>query len=156
MMTVVRDVMARNPDFVGPNETLQTAARKMRDGDYGALPVIDAQNVNDSGVLVGIVTDRDLAIKALAEGHAADTPVEHCMTRDPDMVAPDTPLAQAVIVMSSRQVRRLPVMEFGRLVGMLSLSDIAGSSLSGEEKAKALTAISSGGEPHTAGMAFDE
>ena len=91
----------------------------MRDGDYGAVPIVDA-----AGSLVGIVTDRDIVVKAVAEGRDGDTPVRHCMSGNPDTVGTDTTVEQAMIVMTSRQVRRLPVVENGRLVGMVSLGDL--------------------------------
>ena len=116
----VAEVMTSFPEALEPGASIQTAARAMRDGDYGAVPIVDA-----GGTLVGILTDRDIVVQAVAEGRDLDTPVRQLMTAYPDTVAADTPIEQAITVMQSRQIRRLPVMENGRLVGMVSLGDIA-------------------------------
>ena len=105
-MKTVAQVMAALPEALDPQGTIHQAARMMRDGDYGAVPIVDAQ-----GTLVGIVTDRDIVVKAVAEGRDGDTPVRHCMSGTPDTVGTDTTVEQAMIVMTSRQIRRLPVME---------------------------------------------
>lgn len=154
-MKAVRDVMARMPETLRPDDTIHKAARMMRDGDYGAIPIVDDRGVDDAGVLVGIVTDRDIVLKAVAEGRDGNTPIRHCMTPDPETAMPDTPLAQVLIVMTARQVRRLPVVEYGRLVGMIALADIAASDLPEDQKARALEDISAGGEHRPAGTAFD-
>ncbi len=154
-MKTVGEVMARMPDHVRPTDSVHHAARMMRDGDYGALPVVDTRSAEDMGILVGIVTDRDIVLKCVAEGRAVgDTPVSHCMTSDPDTVGSDTPLDQALIVMTSRQVRRLPVLENGRLIGMVALADVAGET-DPAKTARAFEDISSGGERRPAGTAFD-
>ena len=153
-MKTVQDVMARMPETARPSDTVHKAARMMRDGDYGSLPIVDTRDPNDTGMLVGIVTDRDIVLKAVAEGRGGDTPLSHCMTPDPDTVMSDTPLDQALIVMTSRQIRRLPVVENGRLIGMVSLADIAGET-DAAKTARAFEDISSGGERRPAGTAFD-
>lgn len=134
---VVADVMTTFPDAIDPETSVRKAAQLMRDGDYGVLPI-----VNEGGSLVGIVTDRDIVIKAVADGHDSDTPISRCMTPDPDTVPKDLPLEQAMTLMSKRQVRRLVVMEFGRIVGMLSLGDIATSKETDHEKADTLAEVS--------------
>ena len=153
-MKTVKDVMAHMPESAHPTDTIHHAAKMMRDGDYGSLPVVDTRDAHDMGMLVGIVTDRDIVLKAVAEGRPGDTPISHCMTPDPDTCAVDTPLNQVLIVMTSRQVRRLPVVENGRLIGMVSLADVAGET-DADKTARALEDISSGGERRPAGTAFD-
>lgn len=134
---IVADVMTTFPDAVDPDTSVRKAAQLMRDGDYGVLPV-----VNMDGSLVGIVTDRDIVIKIVADGQDSDTPVSRCMTPDPDTVPKDLPLEQAMTLMSKRQVRRMPVVEYARLVGMLSLGDIATSKETDHEKADTLAEVS--------------
>ncbi len=134
---IVADVMTTFPDAVDPDTSVRKAAQLMRDGDYGVLPV-----VNEGGSLVGIVTDRDIVIKVVADGHDTDTPVSQCMTPDPDTVPKDLPLEQALTLMSKRQVRRLPVVEYAKLVGMLSLGDVATSKETDHEKADTLAEVS--------------
>ncbi len=135
----VAEMMTPFPEALDPEATVRTAAKAMRDGDFGALPIVD-----NLGVLVGIVTDRDIVVKAVADGRDPDTPVSRCMTSNPDMIPSDATLDQAMHVMTTRQIRRLPVVENGRLVGMLSLADIAVSAAPPAEKAQAVESVSVG------------
>lgn len=138
-MKTVAEVMTRLPEAVDPEAGIRKAAQLMRDGGFGAVPVVD-----DMGALVGIVTDRDIVVNAVAEGRGLDTPVRQCMTGTPDSVAADTSLEQAMTVMNSRQIRRLPVVENGRLIGMVSLADLAGSGVPADAKAHVLESVSLG------------
>ena len=149
-MKTLRQVMTPLPETLDPEAEIRRAARMMRDGDYGAVPIVD-----DMGVLVGIVTDRDIVVKAVAEGRDLDTPVRHCMTDRPDTAGLDTTLEQAMIVMTSRQIRRLPVVDNGRLVGMVSLADLSASDAPDGEKAQVLENVSAGGERRPVGTTFD-
>jgi CBS domain-containing protein len=117
----VRDAMSSVVWSCRADDTAQAAARLMWDHDVGAVPVIGAQ-----GELVGIVTDRDLCMLAYFTGRMlAVLPVEEAMSHRVFTVRPDEPVAAAEQVMRSNQVRRLPVLEGGRVVGMLSLGDVA-------------------------------
>lgn len=138
---LVSDLMTPNPDSVDDGAPIHRAARLMRDNDYGVLPVVDAL-----GVLVGIVTDRDIVTKAVAEERGPDTPVRECMTANPDTVPRDITVEQATRLMSNRQIRRLPVVENAILIGMLSLGDVAASGTPAGEKADTLSEISLSGE----------
>jgi len=120
---LVRDVMTRNPECVAPNATLQEAAQTMRMLDVGPLPVCDAD-----GCLVGMVTDRDVTIRATAEGREPFTTyVGDIMSPDVSFVYEDQRIEDAAQVMQQRQVRRVPVLDRGnrRLVGIVSLGDLA-------------------------------
>jgi len=114
----VRDVMTSNPRTVSPNDAIQVAARIMKEEDIGVVPVVD------NGRAVGIVTDRDIVIRAVAEG-GVDRPVRDIASRDVVCVRPDDSTREAEKIMSERQIRRLPVVEGDRLVGIVSLGDIA-------------------------------
>ena len=114
----VRDVMTSNPRTVSPNDSIQAAARIMRDEDCGVVPVVD------NGRPVGIVTDRDIVIRAVADG-SSDKSVRDIATTDLVFVKPDASTKDAEKLMSQRQIRRLPVVEGDRLVGIVSLGDIA-------------------------------
>jgi len=114
----VRDVMTSNPRTVSPNDSIQVAARIMREEDCGVVPVVE------NGCPVGIVTDRDIVIRAVADG-AGDKSVREIATTDLVFVKPDASTKDAEKLMSERQVRRLPVVENGRLIGIVSLGDIA-------------------------------
>lgn len=116
----VAELMTSFPEVLDEGATIQKAAQMMRDHDYGVIPVVD-----DTGTLVGIVTDRDIVVQAVADGLDAGTAVGECMTPGPDTIPPDATLEMAERIMETRQIRRLPVVENGRLVGMLSLGDLA-------------------------------
>ncbi len=137
---IVQDIMTEYPESLGPQDSIQKAAQLMRDHDYGVIPILDGMQA-----LVGVVTDRDIVIQAIAKGHGPDTPLEACMTVQPDTIPRDLPIGQALHLMNTRQVRRLPVVESGRLVGMISLSDIAKAQIPENEKAKTLESVSAGG-----------
>ena len=139
---MVADVMTPFPEALDPDASVQKAARLMRDHDYGVIPVVD-----ELGALVGIVTDRDIVVKVVADGHGAEATLRECMTPHPDTVPKDLPIDKALHLMNSRQIRRVPVVEAGRLIGMVSLSDIATSGVAEGEKLKTLESVSaSGGE----------
>lgn len=133
----VQEIMTRFPTTLGLDDTIHKAAQVMRDGDFGSVPIVD-----DNGSLKGIITDRDIVIGCIAQGHDIDSPVQKYMTPDPDAIAKDTTVEQATTQMSQMQVRRLPVMENGRLVGIVSLGDIATSAAPAPEKAGTLEDIS--------------
>lgn len=137
MATTVGQIMTAFPKSLSPDVSIHKAAQVMRDDDIGDIPIVDGL-----GVLVGIVTDRDIIIKAVADGRGPDTPIDHCMTRNPDAIAKDTTLEQAMLVMSQQQIRRLPVVENGRLIGIVSLGDLAESAAPGQEKAETLEQVS--------------
>jgi CBS domain-containing protein len=114
----VRDVMTSNPRTVSPGDSIQVAARIMKEEDVGVVPIVE------NGQTVGIVTDRDIVIRAVAEG-GSDRAVREIATTDLVFVKPDSSTREAEKLMSDRQIRRLPVVENGRLVGIISLGDIA-------------------------------
>ena len=112
--------MTTDVEVVRPEETLRDAARAMADLDVGSLPVCDGRK------LIGMVTDRDITIRAVAEGKSADTPVSEVMT-DEVVWCTDTDSVDDVLQqMSDAQVRRIPVVDKDRqLVGIVALGDIA-------------------------------
>jgi CBS domain-containing protein len=115
----IREVMTPNPQCVSPGDTIQNAARIMRDNDTGAVPVVD------NGRPVGIVTDRDIVVRAVADGGQLDRPVREIVTGDVVCVSPEMSTHEAANLMSEHQVRRLPVVENNRIVGIVSLGDLA-------------------------------
>ena len=114
----VRDVMTSNPRTVSPGDSIQVAARIMKEEDVGVVPVVE------NGRTVGIVTDRDIVIRAVAEG-GSDRAVREIATKDLVFVKPDMSTRDAAKLMGERQIRRLPVIENDRLVGIVSLGDLA-------------------------------
>jgi CBS domain-containing protein len=115
----IRDVMTPNPRTVAPDDSIQSAARIMRDEDTGAVPVVD------NGRTVGILTDRDIVVRAVADGGQLDRPVRDFVTGAVVCATPEMSTREAAQLMSDHQVRRLPVVESERLVGIVSIGDLA-------------------------------
>ena len=134
----VRDLMNPSVVSITPGESAALAARLLSRYNVGSLPVC-----GEDGRLRGIVTDRDIVLRCIAtEDDPAQTPVRDVMTRGCFTVGPDESCAEAARLMAARQVRRLPVVEKGRLVGMLSLGDLARSHSYNMEASQALSEIS--------------
>lgn len=115
----IREVMTPNPRCVSPTDTIQSAACIMRDEDTGAVPVVE------NGRAVGIVTDRDIVVRAVADGGQLNRPVRDIVTKDLISASPDMSTREAAELMAEYQVRRLPVVENDRLVGIVSIGDLA-------------------------------
>jgi CBS domain-containing protein len=116
----VQEAMTSNPAAITPDTTVQEAARLMKSEDVGALPVVE------DGRVTCVITDRDLAIRGLAEGRGADTPVSEIASTDVVTIDPQQSLEEAARLMAEHQVRRLLVVEEdGQLVGVLAQADVA-------------------------------
>ena len=134
----VRDVMTKQVIPVGAKETVAVAARSLTHYNIGALPVIE------NGNLCGLLTDRDIVTRCLAANRDPQkTTVEQIMTRDVRGTRPDMEASVAANLMGKLQVRRLPVLEDGKLCGMVSLGDLARREESVMDAADALMDISS-------------
>ena len=134
-----REIMTKNVRTATREMSLRDVAAVMRDGDMGAVPVID------SGVLVGIVTDRDIVVRVIAEGKGADTAVSEAMTTELFTVAPNDFVFEAIRLMGDKQVRRIPVVgENGELAGIIAMADVALEMEDEREIAETLEEISSG------------
>jgi len=116
----VRDVMTPNPRVVHIADSIQAAAVVMREEDTGVVPVVDGEKR-----LIGIVTDRDLAVRAIADGKHYGEPVREFLTTLVVVVDPGMSTIAAEQLMAAHQIRRLPVVEMDRLVGIVSLGDLA-------------------------------
>jgi CBS domain-containing protein len=120
-MTTARDIMTGGVECVGEHETLEEAARKMRDLDVGSLPIC-----GDDNRLKGLLTDRDIVIRCLAEGGDARTVTAGELGQGkPVTIGADDSIEEAIRTMQHHQIRRLPVIDGHDLVGMLSQGDIA-------------------------------
>jgi CBS domain-containing protein len=120
MARTVDEVMTHDPRTVSPDDTVHDAAREMREGDVGAVLL------EDGGKLAGIVTDRDIVVRAVADGKDPDeVTAGEVATRDVVTLTPDQPIRAAVRFMREHDVRRVPVVQDGRPVGIVSLGDLA-------------------------------
>jgi CBS domain-containing protein len=120
MASNVRDAMTEAPRSIGQTASVVEAARLMREQDVGSLPIIDGEK------LVGMITDRDITTRVVADaGDLQGTSVADVFSGDLISIEPDTDLAEALRLMARHQVRRLPVVENGRLVGIVAQADIA-------------------------------
>ena len=116
----IREAMTSSPATVEPGTTAQEAARLMKSKDVGSLPVVEGDR------LVGMITDRDLAIRLVGEGKSIDTPVGELASKDVVTIDPQQEVAEAARLMAEHQLRRLPVCEEdGKLVGILAQADVA-------------------------------
>jgi len=121
MGKLVRDAMTANPRTLRIGASVLDAARAMKEEDVGSLPVVDSD-----GVLFGLITDRDIVLRVVAaSSDPGATPVEDVATKDISPAYPDESLDEALQQMAHWQVRRLPVIEDDRVVGMLAQADIA-------------------------------
>jgi|SRR5512132_1615749 CBS domain-containing protein len=118
------EVMTREPACCEPQDSIVRAAQLMKTEDVGAIPVVDSQA---SRRLVGIITDRDIVVKVLAEGRAAEgASVRDAMTQNPVTVREDEDVNRAVSAMADRKVRRIPVVDAnGSLLGIIAQADVA-------------------------------
>ena len=134
----IRDVMTRDVIKVAPEETVEVAARTLARYNIGILPVCDHRDK-----LCGLVTDRDLVTRCVAANRSpSDTKVSDVMTMQLTTAAPDMEANVAAGIMGRQQVRRLPVVENGRICGMVSLGDLARREQSMQAAADALSDIS--------------
>lgn len=119
----VRDIMTPNPAWCTPDSTAREAATLMRENDCGSIPVV--QN-GQTKRLIGTLTDRDLAVRGVAEGKGPETPIRELMTEAPVTCGPDDEVEIVREVMVARLVRRVPVVgDKGELVGIVAQADIA-------------------------------
>ncbi len=135
----VSEIMTKNVRTAARETSLREVAAIMRDGDMGAVPIVD------QGKLIGIVTDRDIVVRAVSEGKRADSPVGETMTSELFTVAADDYIFEAVRLMGDKQVRRIPVIDNdGSLAGIIAMADVALEMEDEREIAETLEEISSG------------
>ena len=136
-MQTLKDLMSRDVKTIGPEMSIRDAAAKMREGDFGMLPVEE----NDR--MIGTISDRDIAIRAIAGGKNGDTKVRDVMSEGVAWAYEDDSVEHAASIMSDCQVRRLPVVNRNkRLVGIVALGDFAVESREILPAAEALSEIS--------------
>jgi CBS domain-containing protein len=133
----LKEIMTPNPSFARPTDTLSQVAEMMKEEDVGSIPIVK----NDR--LVGIITDRDITVKAVAAGQdPRQATVRDCMSTNLVVGRPDMGDREALALMGREQIRRLPVVENGRLVGMVAMADFALDSDHADEVEETLEEIS--------------
>ena len=138
----ISEVMTRDVATVQADQTAQEAANFMLTGDAGSIPVTDGEK------LIGMITDRDIAVRGVAKGHGPDTPVRDLMTSGLICAREDDNVDEVATKMSEAQVRRLPVIDGSEnLVGIVSLGDLARET-DGEGAHEALEGVSAQGGQH--------
>jgi len=136
-MQKLKDIMSRDVKVISPDMSIREAAMEMRDGDFGMLPV------GENDRMIGTISDRDIAIRAVADGKDTGTKVRDVMSEGVAWAYEDDSVDEAAKIMSERQVRRLPVVNRGkRLVGIVALGDFAVESSEIQPAAQALSGIS--------------
>jgi len=144
----VQDVMTKDPACVTPGASIREAAQLMQREDIGIVPVVDEQGTKR---LVGVVTDRDIAIRIVAEGRGGDTRVSEIMTtRDLATCSADDDIAEVMEAMADEQVRRIPIVDGGGLlVGIVAQADIVRKTRDSERAERTVEQISQPSGKHT-------
>ena len=138
----VRDIMTKNVAYINPNSTVVEAAQLMQKHNVGVIPVMD-----QNGIL-GMVTDRDIVVRNIAHGNnPQNTPVKDVMSSQVTTVSPDMDVNDVSAIMADKQIRRVPVMEGSRIVGIVALGDIATNPRMDVEASDALSEISKPSRP---------
>jgi CBS domain-containing protein len=123
----ISELMSKNPRTVTPDTPVSEAAQLMKEEDIGMVPVIErVGGAETRGRLVGVITDRDIAIRTVAEGRASDSPVRDVMSSGVRTATPNDSVESVMELMGREQVRRIPIVdERGSLVGVISQADLA-------------------------------
>jgi CBS domain-containing protein len=138
----IGDIMTRDVRTIDRNSTVEQAARMMKELNVGSIPVTENGNV------IGIITDRDVVLRNVAdERTAADTRVEEVMSKTVVTATPDMDVHRAADLMAQNQIRRLPVVENNRMVGIVSIGDLAVRNIYENEAGEALSSISKPSRP---------
>jgi CBS domain-containing protein len=118
----VKDLMSRDAACCTPEQTVREAARLMEEQDCGCLPIAD----RETGRVLGVITDRDIAVRVVGQGRPADTQLRDVMSGSPSCCGPNDEVDEVEKVMTQRQVRRVPVIDDdGKAVGMVAQADLA-------------------------------
>jgi CBS domain-containing protein len=135
-MGIIRDIMTTEVESCTLLDNVYEVAVKMKEYDVGAIPIVDGEN------LVGMITDRDIVIRGVAEKNPPSSKVEKVMSDHLVTIKPDTSTDEAARLMSEHQIRRLPVVEGNKLVGIVSLGDFAINPKMDNQAEEALSEIS--------------
>lgn len=140
-MKSIREIMTSNVEFCTPKDNVFEVAVKMKELNVGAIPICD-----DDKNLLGMITDRDIVLRGIAEKRSGSYAVTNVMSEDLYTITADKSIDEAAKIMSEKQIRRIPVVENGKLIGIVSLGDLAVEKLSDEKAGHALSDISEPGQ----------
>jgi CBS domain-containing protein len=139
--------MTREPACCTPDTSAEEAARLMREHDCGVIPVVEHE---DSKTLVGVVTDRDIALRGVGEGRGPEAPVGELMTRGPEVCSPDDDIRDVERIMKEKKVRRVPIIDAaGHLVGIIAQADVARQARDERKVEDTIEKISAPGGKHS-------
>jgi CBS domain-containing protein len=141
-MEKIRDIMTDNVECCTLLDNMYEVALKMKELNVGAIPIVDQEKI------VGMITDRDIVIRGVAEKHPGSTKVEDIMSSELITISPEATSQEAAKLMAQHKIRRLPVVEGDKLIGIVSLGDFAVRELSDDQAKEALTEISEHGLQH--------
>ncbi|MFD1955090.1 CBS domain-containing protein [Paenibacillus thailandensis] len=133
---IIKNVMTKDCVTATLQDNIYELAVLMKKHDTGFIPIVDGKR------LIGVVTDRDLVVRGYAEKHSGSTSVEHVMTTEIETLPSDATADEAVELMAARQIRRLPIVDNGELVGIVTLGDLAVREVLMTEAGHALSGIS--------------
>lgn len=135
-MHKIRDVMSQHMITVTKQDNVFEIAMKMKENNVGIIPVVDGKK------LIGVVTDRDLVVRGYAEKRSGSATVEEVISDQVYTISPDADIQEAAQLMAQQQIRRLPVVENGELVGIVAIGDLAVREESDQKAGQALSEIS--------------
>ncbi|AHM66742.1 CBS domain-containing protein [Paenibacillus polymyxa] len=138
-MKKVQEVMTKKCVTVTPQDNIYEVAVKMKDNDTGFIPVVEREG---SDKLIGVITDRDLVVRGYADKHSGSSSVDAVMTTGIRTASVDMSVDQAAELMAEQQIRRLPVTEGDRLIGIVSIGDLAVRNIFADNAGEALSQIS--------------
>ncbi|GAE34304.1 CBS domain-containing protein [Halalkalibacter akibai] len=132
----ISDIMSKDVITINSDQSIQEAATLMKNHDIGSIPVVK------NGELVGIITDRDITLRSTASGQDTHVAVEECMSTNLTVASLSTDPHEAANLMAQHQIRRLPVVDNGQIVGMVAIGDLAVENIYENEAGEALSEIS--------------
>jgi CBS domain-containing protein len=136
-MTTVRDVMSKDVKVCKPHDSVTIAAQMMRDINCGSIPVCEGKKV------IGMITDRDIVLKCVAVGKDSNSVHCHdCMTTEVITCSPETDVHECARMMADHQIRRIPVVQNGEMIGICAIGDLATINIHVNEAGEALSQIS--------------
>ncbi|ARK30678.1 CBS domain-containing protein [Halalkalibacter krulwichiae] len=132
----ISEIMSKDVVTINFDQSIQEAASLMKSYDIGSIPVVK------NGQLVGIITDRDITLRSTASGKDSHISVKECMSTNLTVASPSTDPHEAANIMAQHQIRRLPVVENGQIVGIVAIGDLATENIYENEAGEALSEIS--------------